>query len=127
MPSPTYEITVAKIFAASHAIRLPDGSLEPIHGHNWPVEVTVASRKLDSIETVMDFHVLEKTIDALISKVHNRHLNEVAPFINCKVNPTAERVAWWFGSEVARTLPKGVTLVSVRVGEAPGCFATYRP
>ncbi|MCE9590245.1 MAG: 6-carboxytetrahydropterin synthase [Planctomycetes bacterium] len=127
MASGTYEITIEKIFAASHAIRLPDGSLEPIHGHNWPVEVTVAAAKLDSIECVMDFHVLEKTIDALIGKVHNRHLNEVAPFIGCKVNPTAERVAWWFGSEVAKTLPKGVKLVSVRVGEAPGCYATYRP
>jgi len=122
-----YEITVSKIFAASHAIRLPDGSLEPIHGHNWPLDVTVESAELDGIETVMDFHVLEKTIEGLIAKVHNRHLNEVAPFIGCKVNPTAERVAWWFGTEVAKTLPKGVTLVGVSVGEAPGCTATWRP
>src|SRR5262245_57148448 len=122
-----YEITVSKIFAASHAIRLPDGSLEPIHGHNWPLDVTVESAELDSIETVMDFHVLEKTIDGLIAKVHNRHLNEVAPFIGCKVNPTAERVAWWFGTEVAKTLPQGVTLIRVSVGEAPGCTATWRP
>ena len=122
-----YEIMIAKTFAAAHAIRLPDGSLEPIHGHNWPVEVTVQSQQLDTIETVMDFHILEKVIDGLIARVHNRHLNEVAPFIDCKVNPTAERVAWWLGTEVARTLPKGVSLVSVRVGEAPGCFATWRP
>ncbi len=122
-----YEITIAKTFAAAHAIRLPDGSLEPIHGHNWPVEVTVQSHQLDTIETVMDFHILEKTIDGLIACIHNRHLNEVEPFVDCKVNPTAERVAWWFGTEVARTLPKGVSLVSVRVGEAPGCFATWRP
>ena len=121
-----YEITVSKVFSASHAIRLPDGSLEPIHGHNWPVDVTVAARELDGIETVMDFHVLEKTIDGLLARVNNRHLNEVDPFIGCKVNPTAERVAWWIGTEVARTLPKGVTLVSVRVGEAPGCAAVWR-
>ena len=121
-----YEITVSKTFAAAHAIRLPDGSIEPVHGHNWSVDVTVASRELDGIETVMDFHVLEKTIDGLMARVNNRHLNEVAPFIDCKVNPTAERVAWWIGTEVARTLPKGVSLVSVRVGEAPGCAATYR-
>ena len=122
-----YEITIAKVFAASHAIRLPDGSLEPIHGHNWPVEVTVGSPGLDSIETVMDFHVLEESVDALIAQVHNRHLNEVEPFVGCKVNPTAERVAWWFATEIARTLPATVKMLSVRVGEAPGCFAIYRP
>lgn len=122
-----YEITLSKTFAAAHAIRLPDGSLEPVHGHNWPVEVTVQSRGLDSIETVMDFHVLEETVEELLARVHNRHLNEVEPFVDCKVNPTAERVAWWIGTEVARTLPEGVSLVSVRVGEAPGCFAAWRP
>jgi 6-pyruvoyltetrahydropterin/6-carboxytetrahydropterin synthase len=122
-----YEITVSKVFAAAHAIRLPDGSLEPIHGHNWPVEVTVQSAQLDGIETVMDFHVLEKTADDLLSRVNNRHLNEVEPFVDCRVNPTAERVAWWFGTEVAKTLPRGISIVSVRVGEAPGCFATWRP
>lgn len=124
-----YEITVEKTFAAAHAIRLSPELVEPVHGHNWPVKVTVAADKLDAIETVMDFHVLEKTIDGLIAKVHNRHLNEVKPFGvgTGDVNPTAERVAWWFGSEVAKTLPAGVRLVSASVGEAPGCTATWRP
>lgn len=122
-----YDITIAKIFAASHAIRLPDGSLEPIHGHNWPVEVTVTAKKLDEIECVMDFHVLEKSVDALMAQLHNKHVNDVGPFVGTKVNPTAERIAWWIGAQVAKTLPRGVKLVSVRIGEAPGCFATYRP
>jgi 6-pyruvoyltetrahydropterin/6-carboxytetrahydropterin synthase len=122
-----YEITISKTFAAAHAIRLPDGSLEPVHGHNWPVDVTVAADQLDAIETVMDFHVLEQAIDQLLTRVHNRHLNDVEPFIKTKVNPTAERVAWWIATEIARSLPAGIRMVSVRVGEAPGCSATYRP
>lgn len=126
-----YQITVEKIFAASHAIRLPDGSLEPLHGHNWPVSVTVASAALDAIETVMDFHDLERWIDTLLATAHNRHLNDVAPFAGkdgtLAINPTAERVAWWIGSAIAPLLPAKVSLVSVRVGEAPGCYATYLP
>lgn len=124
-----YEITVEKMFAAAHAIRLSETVVEPVHGHNWPLKVTVASEALDGIETVMDFHILEMTLDGLIAKVHNKHLNEVLPFgvEKGQVNPTAERVAWWFGSEVAKTLPAGVTLVSASVGEAPGCTATWRP
>ena len=124
-----YEIIVETTFAAAHAIRLSETVVEPVHGHNWPLKVTVASDELDSIETVMDFHILETTINGLIEKVHNRHLNEVKPFGVEKgdINPTAERVAWWFGSEVAKTLPKGVRMVSASVGEAPGCTAIWRP
>ncbi len=122
-----FSITVHRVFSAAHAIRLYDGSLEPVHGHNWTVQVTVAAAKLDSIEVVMDFHPLEKTLDDLLARVHNRSLNDVEPFLNTKVNPTAERVAWWIGEAVAKTLPANARLESVQVGEAPGCSATYRP
>ena len=122
-----YDITISKAFAAAHAIRLYDGSLEPIHGHNWAVDLTVTAPELDGMEVVMDFHLLEKLVDALLAKVHNRHLNEVEPFLNCKVNPTAERVAWWLGTEVQKGLPGGLKVTCVRVGEAPGCTAIYRP
>ena len=124
-----YDITVSRIFSASHAIRLYDGSLEPLHGHNWSVEVTVTAKELDAIEVVMDFHLLETLVDALMKQAHNRHLNDIPPFWNEEgpVNPTAERVAWWIGTEVTKGLPKHATLTSVKVGEAPGCTATWRP
>ena len=47
-------------FSAAHQLRLYDGSLEPLHGHNWQVKVTVVAAKLDSIGVVMDFHELER-------------------------------------------------------------------
>jgi len=126
-----YEITIQRVFAAAHAIRLPDGALEPVHGHNWNVEVTVAASELDSIETVMDFHDLDRMADGLIDQVHNRHLNEVPPFAGpdgaLRINTTAERVAWWFATEIARQLPARVRLVCASVSEAPGCIARYRP
>ncbi len=122
-----YEITVTKVFSAAHAIRLQDGSLEPVHGHDWSVQVTVAADQLDEIETVMDFHVLEKQIDGIIQGFNNRCLNEVEPFLDGAVNPTAERVAEWIGKQVARNLPKRVRLISSSVTEAPGCKSTYCP
>src|SRR5690606_31451501 len=111
------------------AIRLPDGSIEPVHGHNWPVEVTVSAEKLDEIETVMDFHELESLLDTLLEKVNNRHLNEVEPFGTTvhKVNPTAERIAWWIGSELQKQLPEHVRLMHIRIGEALGCYAKWTP
>ena len=126
-----YEISIHRVFSAAHAIRLYDGSIEPLHGHNWTLEITVASKQLDGIEVVMDFHELEKIVDGLIDRVNNRNLNEIEPFVSggggLKLNPTAERVAWWFGTQIAKALPDHVNLVSVCVGEAPGCVATYRP
>lgn len=122
-----YEITIERTFAASHAIRLPDGSLEPVHGHNWPVTITVQRDELDAIETVMDFHDLQRIVDPLLEAFHNRHLNDLPPFADGTINPTAERVAWWIGTQTASQLPEGVRLTLVRIGEAPGCWATYRP
>jgi len=126
-----YEITVTAVFAAAHAIRLPDGALEPVHGHNWSVAVTVGSEGLDDIETVMDFHPLQAAVDQTIAPWVNGDLNTSAPFADASgelvINPTAERVAWAIAKGVAPKLPKPVRLISVSVGEAPGCTATYKP
>ena len=123
-----FEITIEKVFSASHALRLLDeGTWEPLHGHDWDVAVTVESEKLDGIDTVMDFHVLEQLVVSVISPFANRHLNEVVPFADDQWNPSAERVAQWIGQEVTKGLPRGVSLVSTAVGEAPGCTAVYRP
>ena len=125
-----FEITIEKTFAAAHALRLPDGSLEPIHGHNWPVAVTVASPELDEIDTVMDFHILEGWLEALLATCHNRSFNEIEPFCvggELRINPSAERIAQWIGDTLAAQLPSHVQLVAVALGEAPGCTAVYRP
>ena len=125
-----YGITINRTFSAAHAIRLYDGSLEPVHGHNWTVALTVEADELDEIEVVMDFHDLERMVDGLIGQVDGGNLNEVAPFAaggDLRINPTAERVAWWLATEVQKCLPAGARLDHVSVGEAPGCIATYRP
>lgn len=124
-----HEITITKVFCAAHAIRLGDGTVEPIHGHNWELRVTVAAGQLDALDWVMDFHELERIVEAVIKQVHNRNLNEIGPFMTGPepLNPTAERVAWWLAKEIAPGLPEGVSLVSVSVTEAPGCTATYQP
>ena len=127
-----YEITVSKTFSAAHALRLPDGTFETLHGHDWAVKVTAAGTELDAMECVMDFHVLVAAVDAVIAPWQNENLNGCAPFRGAtpavpKVNPSAERVAWWIGEEVKKALPDGVNMVSVAVKESPGCVATYRP
>jgi len=113
-------------FTASHALRLPDGSYEPTHSHDWPVAVTVQSEKLDGMACVMDFHDLEKMVEAVIDPWHELHLNDVSPFADGAINPSAERVAEQIALAVAGQLPQGVSLVEACVGEAEGCTAVYR-
>lgn len=125
-----YEITVETVFAAAHAIRLPDGALEPVHGHNWQVHVTVAADELDAIETVCDFHVLQALVDDAVAPWHNSDLNQCEPFTDSegglKINPTAERVAKAIAEKIRPGLPGNCKLASVSVGEAPGCTAVWR-
>ena len=118
-----FEITTTRHFSASHQLVLYDGSLEPLHGHNWVVRVAVAAPKLDSIGVVMDFHELERLVDQIVVPMHNRHLNDLAPFK--PMNPSAENVAVHVGRSLA--LPKDVTLRSVTVWETPGNSAAYYP
>jgi len=117
-----FEITVLRDFSASHQLRLYDGSLEPLHGHNWRVLVTVSAQTLDSIGVVMDFHELQRRLDQVLSPMQNRHLNDLPEFSSC--NPSAEQLAW----HVARSLqlPNHVALRAVEVRETPDCRAIWR-
>ena len=119
----SFEIRTTREFSAAHQLRLYDGSLEPIHGHNWRVRVTVQAKALDPIGVVMDFHELERRVDQIVIPWHNRHLNETEAFAHD--NPSAENVALHIGRSLV--LPTGVTVRSVEVWETGGNSAVYRP
>jgi len=119
-----FEITTTHAFSAAHQLRLYDGSLEPLHGHNWRVEVTVAADELDAIGVVMDFHELERLVDRTTGPMHNRHLNELDTF--ARLNPSAENVALVIAQSLRGALPARVRLVRVAVWETPENFAAYR-
>jgi 6-pyruvoyltetrahydropterin/6-carboxytetrahydropterin synthase len=118
----SFEITIAAGFSASHQLRLHDGTLEPLHGHNWKIAITVASEKLDSIGVVMDFHELERLADDILRPMHNRHLNDLAPFRT--INPSAENVALHVAGSLR--LPDGIGLARVEVWETESNSAVYR-
>ena len=119
-----FAITARREFSAAHQLRLYDGSLEPLHGHNWVVIVTVAAEKLDAIGVVMDFHELDRLLDRIIAPLHNTHLNDVEPFKSA-LNPTTENVAFHIADSLQ--LPPHVRVQSVEVWETSANSAIYRP
>jgi len=118
-----FDITATAHFSAAHQLRLYDGSLEPLHGHNWKVLVTVRAEQLDAIGVVMDFHELERILGAIIGPLHNTHLNDVPAMKS--LNPSTENVALHIGRSMQ--LPKGIRLVSVEVWETEQNSAVYHP
>lgn len=121
-----FEISLDDEFCASHALRLPDGSVEPVHGHNWRVRATLRSDALDAMDTVTDFHPVMHRLRAAIDPWRNRHLNDLPPFNGAApANPSAERVAEWIAHELSPGLPDGVRVVRVEVTEAVGCRAAW--
>jgi len=118
-----FQITTTRTFSAAHQLRLYDRSLEPLHGHNWRVKVTVSAAKLDGIGVVMDFHELERRVEKVIGAMHNRNLNDLPAFKS--TNPSAENVAVHLAETL--DLPMGIKLEAVEVWETEENSAIWRP
>jgi len=118
-----FDICISRHFSASHHLRLYDGAVEKYHRHEWQVRLTVGAARLDSIGIVLDFHKLERLLDAALADFQNRRLNDHPAFAD--QNPSAENVAVFVAQSLV--LPPGVMLRSVEVFETPTNSAIYRP
>jgi 6-pyruvoyltetrahydropterin/6-carboxytetrahydropterin synthase len=118
-----FEISTTRSFSAAHQLKMYDGSLEPLHGHNWQIRVTVGRGELDNIGVVMDFHELQRRVNAIVDPMHNANLNDLPAFRS--INPSAENVALVVARALRIDAP--MTLLSVEVWETNDCKATYKP
>ena len=118
-----YEIEIQRVFHASHAIRLYDGAMEEPHAHDWHVFAYIAAQELDAIEVVMDFHELERIVDAVLKPFHGADINTLPAFAT--LNPSAERIVEVIYRGIAPRLPDRVKLTKVTITEAPGCRASF--
>ncbi len=118
-----YEITVAGSFCAVHRIRLPDGTVEPLHGHDWRVTARLQSADLDADGLVADFVEVEKRLGDTTAELHHGNLNEHDWLSG--VNPTAEHVARVIFERLSADPVWGHLVQSVHVEEAPGCSAGF--
>jgi len=115
-----FGIIVQTRFSATHQLRLPDGSLEPLHGHDWHVRALFRAPSLDSLGMVLDFHDAEKALQATVSGWHLGHLNHLPDFAG--QNPTAENIAHATYRILHKRFP---SLFRIEVTEAPECVAYY--
>ena len=118
-----YTTVVDAGFSAVHRVPLADGTLEPIHGHDWTVRVHVSRPELDGRGMVVDFCQVRSVLESILAGLQHTDLNEHKAFAGRP--PTAEWVATYvFDRLVGESMP-GIT--RVEVSEAPGCMAVYEP
>ena len=119
-----YEVTIETHFSAAHRLRQYNGECERLHGHNWKVQISVTSQKLNELGMVMDFRELKSKTNVLMDEFDHQYLNEVPPFT--ELNPTTENIARYIFDELSKTINTGSIKVSkVTVWESLTCYASY--
>ncbi len=137
-----YIIKTEQTFAAAHFLKGYQGKCSNLHGHEWRVEVRVASGELtpegSDRDMVIDFGDLKQTLSDLLAPFDHVTIAEagsLAPrtleafrdegftVVEVPFRPTAESFARYFYEELKKT---GCPVYDVTVYESPGNSALYR-
>lgn len=119
----SYTVCVESTFAASHQLRMYDGTPEPTHAHRWRVQAVFRGEQLDAIDVLIDFVQVERHLGDILAGFDNRHLNDLPCFD--QTNPSAENVARSIFESLRDVLDAPELLARVIVWEAPNCSASY--
>jgi len=120
-------VTYRTDFAAAHQLRHYKGATEPLHGHNFKVEVVVKGERLDAAGMLVDFLDLRDAVGGAIEGLDHKHLNEVPAFHERGgLSPSAENVALHLFRAIGPRLPSHARMDAVTVFETDRCSATYR-
>jgi 6-pyruvoyltetrahydropterin/6-carboxytetrahydropterin synthase len=120
-----FEVAYETTFCATHVLHRGGRPIEPLHGHDWRVEVVAEGDALDELGVVVDFEHLKAAVGEICGRFHYGEITSHPDFAG--QSPSAEAVARYFFREVRRAMgDEGAKLARVRVWEAPGCSATYR-
>lgn len=120
-----YEVTITQTFSAAHSLKEIGGTCETLHGHNFIVEVSLCSPRLNDAGIVIDFKLAEGWIDEILRELDHKYLNELSYFHG--QNPSAENIARFIydrALEKAKTHHVGVACVSV--WESENARASYK-
>lgn len=118
-----FTILLETMFRAEHQLTFADGTQEPLHEHEWKVDVAVSAPKLDENDLVMDFEELKMLVEATLMDFRGRRLETIGHFEHR--NTSAENVARIVYELIAPKLAETVRLEYVEITEAPGCRARF--
>ncbi len=119
-----YEITILSHFSGAHRLRYLHGKCEELHGHNWKVEVSVVSNRLNKGGVVIDFNILKQKLEKVLKLLDHTYLNDL-PFFSRK-EPSSENIAKYIFDKLNGELKRhhGI-LRKVTAWESETSCATY--
>ncbi|NVM23183.1 MAG: 6-carboxytetrahydropterin synthase QueD [Desulfobacterales bacterium] len=121
-----YELKVITNFSAAHQLKNFQGACENLHGHNWKIEVHVASKKLDETGVVIDFRILKNHVNSVVATMDHKFLNKLEPFSS--QNPSSENIARYVAKQLAQLLEgQQINVSRVAAWESETACATYCP
>lgn len=119
-----YIASIQTSFSAAHSIRGYKGNCSQTHGHNYRVEVRVASQSVDETGLSFDFRKLKQMANGVIEHLDHHMLNDI-PFF-AEHNPTAENIAAYIYARIEPELPDHLTLDCIRIWETNDYMVEYR-
>ena len=119
-----YKITVLSHFSGAHRLRYLHGKCEELHGHNWKVEVSVVSNRLNKEGVVIDFKILKQKMEKVLGLLDHTYLNDL-PYFSGR-EPSSENIAKYIFDRLKTEL-KGhhAMLKEVTAWESETSCATY--
>ena len=119
-----FELKIITHFAAAHQLRDFNGPCENLHGHNWKIEVYVASDVLNRTGLVIDFSVIKEKTAAIMRELDHTFLNDLNPFKDR--NPSSENIAQYIAERLSSELNTATLQVTrVSAWESDTACATY--
>ena len=119
-----YEITILSHFSGAHRLRYLHGKCEELHGHNWKIEVSVVSDRLNKEGLVIDFQILKQRAEKVIGSLDHTYLNDLGYF--SEKEPSSENIAKYIFDKLKKELKAyRVTLKKVTAWESETACASY--
>ncbi len=119
-----YKIKVLSHFSGAHRLRYLHGKCEELHGHNWKVEVSVASNRLNKEGVVIDFNMLKQKVEKVLEPLDHTYLNDLPHFSGRE--PSSENIAKYVFDRLRGELKgRQVVLKEVTAWESETSCATY--
>jgi 6-pyruvoyltetrahydropterin/6-carboxytetrahydropterin synthase len=119
-----YQITIETHFSSAHRLIDYSGECERLHGHNWKIQISVASDVLSDLGMVMDFKDLKSNVKPLIEKLDHQYLNDIPPFT--EINPTTENISKYLFDEFSKLVNTDqIKVTKVEVWESTTSSASY--
>ncbi len=119
-----YRLKIDTHFAAAHNLINYHGDCENLHGHNWKVEVVVATETLNNAGLGIDFKILKAKTNAILDSLDHKYLNDLEPFK--ETSPSSENIARYLFEELCNSfVDEDVVVESVNVWESDNACASY--